>query len=94
MAKKLKERRTSSSVAVYRLKGKKKKKRTKALKFTGKSLDRWAKANDAFASEFKKRNDKESRKKKDGGLKKFNKNYYKALKKGRKKLKMKKIMGI
>jgi len=94
MAKELKERSTSSGVAVYRLKDKKKKKRSKRLKLQGKALDRWAKANDAFSTEFKKQNDKTSRKKKDGGLKKFGKNYTKALKKGRKKLKMKKVMGL
>ena len=96
MARKLVESTGSSEITVfkYRSGGKKKKKRSKKLKGLERVVNRTAKAGETFFTNYRDRHNKSTRKKKNGWLKKLDKNLYKAGNKSRKKLKLKKLFRL
>jgi len=93
MAVRLRQR-SSSGIAVYRYgkKGGKRKKRTRELRGVERLVRRSAMAGSAFSDRYLREHRKSNRKKRDGWLRDFDDNVYKASKKGSKRFKARRVL--
>jgi len=87
--------RGSSGLAVYKVKKKKKKKRrSREMKGIERMVRRGAMADSGFSKRYLREHRKSNRKKKDGWARDFSDNIYKAGKRGRKKLKIRRLLRL
>jgi len=91
----LRQRGSVGGIAVYRYGGKKKtKKRSRGLKPLERAVRRGAIADSAFSTRYLKAHRKSNRKKRDGWLRDLDDNLYKASRRGRKRLKLRRVLAF